>query len=299
MKSLMLPRWQLPWPLPALTAWALAWALFLAMRGHGALWAGVAAALLGGCMAWLWTDRPWRRGLIFSGFPLSLLLSGLASQLAALTHLSLSSAAWLLPLLLLASIYPVQAWRDAPMFPTPALALLGLAEATALPAHSRLLDAGCGLGHGLQALRSACPAAQIEGIERSWPLRALAGWRCPWATVRQGDMWAADWGGYQLVYLFQRPESMAAAWAKAQRQMAPGSWLASLEFAVADRAPDAALGQASDKPLWLYRIPGEAADGAEVDRALDAQPRAAAAEKTPGRQPARAGNGALRHRHTA
>jgi hypothetical protein len=33
-------------------------------------------------------------------------------------------------------------------------------------------------------------------------------------------MWRADWSGYQLVYLFQRPESMARAWAKGCAEMA-------------------------------------------------------------------------------
>ena len=32
-----------------------------------------------------------------------------------------------------------------------------------------------------------------------------------WFTGRRGDIWAADWSGYELVYLFQRPESMARA----------------------------------------------------------------------------------------
>ena len=52
------------------------------------------------------------------------------------------------------------------------------------------------------------------------PLRWLCARRCPWARVAQGDLWRADWSGYQLVYLFQRPESMARAWAKGCAEMA-------------------------------------------------------------------------------
>jgi hypothetical protein len=64
----------------------------------------------------------------------------------------------------------------------------------------------------------------------------------------------ADWGRYQLVYLFQRPESMARAMAKAQAEMAPGSWLVSLEFAVPGVPPHAQLHVPGGRPVWLYRM---------------------------------------------
>jgi hypothetical protein len=80
------------------------------------------------------------------------------------------------------------------------------------------------------ALRAAYPTARLVGIEWSWPLRLVCALRCPWAQVRQGDIWRADWRPYDLVYLFQRPESMPRALAKAAAQMRPGSWLVSLEF---------------------------------------------------------------------
>ena len=168
--SRWLPRSHLPWPLPALAAWGLAWGLYLGLHAVSPLLATSAGLLLSAAMAWAgaWAgaDSSWRRGLMAGGFPLSLALSGPASLL------------WLLPLALLLVIYPVQAWRDAPMFPTPAAALEGLADATHLAPGARVLDAGCGLGHGLRALQSALPGARIEGIERSWPLAGLALWRC-------------------------------------------------------------------------------------------------------------------------
>jgi hypothetical protein len=70
----------------------------------------------------------------------------------------------------------------------------------------------------------------------------------------RGDMWAASWADADLVYLFQRPESMARAWAKAEREMAPGSWLVSLEFEIAARTPVARLEGAGGRPVWVYRI---------------------------------------------
>jgi len=118
-----------------------------------------------------------------------------------------------------------------------------------------VLDAGCGLGDGLKALRAAYPQAELHGLEWSWPLRALCALRCPWARVRQGDIWRADWSGYALVYLFQRPESMPRAAAKALDELQPGAWLVSLEFEAADLPAVARLQAPDGRPVWLYQMP--------------------------------------------
>lgn len=274
MNWVTLPRWHLVWPAPALAAWALAWVAFVLLRQASPSAALLAGLAVGAAAAWAWPGSRWRRAFIGLGFPLSLLLSGLAG--------GLSPWAWALALLALALIYPLQAWRDAPMFPTPAGALHGLGEATQLPAGAHVLDAGCGMGHGLRALRQALPGQRIEGTERSWPLAGLCKLRCPWARVRQGDMWREDWRRLHLVYLFQRPESMARAWAKAQAEMAPGSWLASLEFEVPGREADIALRTVPGKPVWLYRV-------GQPSGRVAAQSGAVAADKTTERSPFKAG----------
>ena len=237
---------RMPWPLPALLAWAGAWLLFVALqRVVSPVVALVAASALGtaaGVLGGSW----WRRGLIAAGFPLSLALLGVAS---------LPTWAWLVPLALLLLVYPLNAWRDAPLFPTPRNALQGLAAHAPLPPGARVLDAGCGLGDGLKALRQAYPDADLQGLEWSWPLRWLCAVRCPWARVRRADMWKADWSTYPVVYVFQRPESMARAAAKATAEMAPGSWLVSLEFAVPGVVPTAQLQPPGGKTVWLYRVP--------------------------------------------
>ena len=238
--------WPLPWPLPALLAWGGAWAVFVLLLQLGL--PGMLALLLAtacGAACSLWGATWWRRGLIAAGFPLSLALSG---------TLALPAWAWLLPLALFLLVYPLNAWRDAPLFPTPAQALQGLAAVVPLAPGARVLDAGCGLGHGLQALRLAYPQAQLHGLEWSWPLRAACALRCPWARVRQGDIWRADWSSYALVYLFQRPESMPRALAKARAQMAPGSWLVSLEFEVPGVLATGRLEAPDGRPVWLYRV---------------------------------------------
>lgn len=238
---------RLAWPLPALAAWALCWALFLALRQvqAGALPAFALAALLGLVLAGLGATR-WRRIFMAAGFPLSLAASGFAG--------GLPGWAWLLPLALLALLYPVNAWRDAPVFPTPRGALQGLDRLAPLAPGACVVDAGCGLGDGLIELRRAYPQAQLVGLEWSWPLRLLCAWRCRFATLRRADIWAADWSGADLVYLFQRPDSMARAFEKARRELRPGGWLASLEFAVPGVAADARLEAAAGRPVWLYRI---------------------------------------------
>src|SRR6185369_12336878 len=101
--------------------------------------------------------------------------------------------------------------------------LSGIDAHITLPPGASVLDAGCGLGHGLQALRAAWPQARVAGIERSGALAFLSRLRCPWARVERGDMWAASWAAHDLVYLFQRPESMARAFAKAESEMRSGS----------------------------------------------------------------------------
>jgi SAM-dependent methyltransferase len=206
----------------------------------------LAASLLAASTA-LTVSTAWRRVFMAAGFPLSLLASGLAGELVAW--------AWLLPLVLLALLYPVQSWRDAPLFPTPAGGLHGLAALAPLPAQASVVDAGCGLGAGLRELRNEYPAARIEGLEWSWPLRLACAWRCRFAHVRRADIWAASWSAHDMVYLFQRPESMARAAEKAGRELKPGAWMASLEFDVPTLQAQQVLHCADGRRVWLYQTP--------------------------------------------
>ena len=239
---------RVPWPLPALLAWGAAWGVYWLLGRVDVMPASVPliAAVALGLVLSLAGDCWWRRALIAAGFPLSLVMTG-ATVLPAW--------GWLVLLVSLALIYPLNAWRDAPLFPTPSKSLTSLGKSAPLSAGALVLDAGCGLGHGLSALRDAYPAAQLHGIEWSWPLRALCALRCPWASVSQGDLWRADWGAYALVYLFQRPESMPRAVVKAVAEMRHGSWLASLEFEARDLLAEAVLTVPDGRPLWLYRAP--------------------------------------------
>lgn len=240
-----------PWPLPALACWGVGWAVWLVWQAaagppSAGLMAGTAAAA---GLAWAVCSGPWRRAIAAAGFPLSALTAGATGAGAALP-----SWPWLMALLPMLAAYPLRAWRDAPFFPTPPGALAGLPQVVGTP--RQVLDAGCGLGHGLLALRRLWPEACLCGVEWSPLLALLAAVRCRDAKVARADMWAASWAAHDLVYLFQRPESMARAHAKAAAEMAPGSWLVSLEFSVPGRSPVACLEGARRRPLWVYQPAG-------------------------------------------
>lgn len=244
-----------PWPLPALIIWGLCWVLHLFLLRRGLDAASVVGLSL--LVSLLLSSRVkgwWRKLVTILGYPLSLLLLSFAS--------GSMSWLWLLPLVLLLLLYPLTAWRDAPLFPTPEGALDDLPEVAVLEPGAKILDAGCGLGHGLEALRRAYPLAELRGIEMS---RALV-WACRWRTrhwtskvqIERGDIWQHDWSGYDLVYLFQRPESMPRAIDKARAEMKPGAYLVSLEFEAQGVQALAKLEgdeQAGGKTVWVYRLP--------------------------------------------
>jgi hypothetical protein len=232
----------LRWPLPALLAWAAGWLLWHSLQSPWDLPVStLPVALAIGCVR----GRT-RRAVLLLGWLLSLWLLIGSDRLPAWI--------WLIALGALLLAYPISAWRDAPVFPTPAGALDPLAQRVHLPAQACVLDAGCGTGAGLKALRRAFPQARHHGIERSLVLTLWARLRCPWAVIFHGDIWQQSWAGSSLVYLFQRPESMQRAWEKACREMTDGSWLVSLEFRIEGQRPQASWPLGPGKRLWLYKI---------------------------------------------
>ena len=229
-------------------SWGAAWVicLLVGLAGFDAVVAfggGLTASLL---LA-LHCGGRWRRAITAIGFPLSAWALGGAAGLPAWL--------WLLLLLPLLAVYPMRAWRDAPFFPTPAQALQGLSSVVT-QAPTKVLDVGCGLGHGLAALHALWPRAAVHGVESSGPLAWLATRRCPYAHIERRDMWAADWSTHDLVYAFQRPDNMARLWAKVERELKPGAWLVSLEFPVpGDVAAYARLVCPDGRDLWIYQTP--------------------------------------------
>lgn len=256
--------WQ--WPLTALACWGASWAGWAALQAAGltGAWASAAAMVINTALGA--RIRPgWRGAIVVLGWPLSLALLAPGARLPPLT--------WLLLLAILLGLYPLRAWQDAPWYPTPRGALAGLASLTRWRAGTvapRILDAGCGTGAGLRELRREYPGATLVGIEWSRSLWLLCRWRCGFANVRRADLWKTSWAEFDLVYLFQRPESLALALAKAQQEMRPGSWLASLEFAHAHQVPSGVLRADGARPVWLYLL--------SPDGTPDQAPRKAPAE---------------------
>jgi len=235
-------RW-LHWPLPAFLSWAMAWIVFVAFLRIGGNWAGLLMGAATGAALALLQTRRWRRVIVALGFPLSILTLSTA----------VPAWAWLLPAGLLLLVYPASTWRDAPLFPTPRGALDELPKVAPLPEGAAILDLGCGLGHGLRELHRAYPQAKLTGVEWSRPLAWACARLCPWASVERGDMWERDWTGFQMVYVFQRPESMERVWTQATLELAPGAWLVSLDFEVPGREPHARLSLPSGQQLWIYQ----------------------------------------------
>lgn len=238
------------WPLPALGAWLLCWASYHALLLAGVPWSmGWTAACALGVVCARWASSPWRRVCVAAGFPLSWALMGQFQGQGPLEAIG-----WLVPLAVLFSLYPLSAWSDAPLFPTPINALHGLAQRAPLRANAQVLDAGCGLGAGLRALSAQYPLAQLSGWEWSFPLAWLCAKRLPKVEVRQADMWGQDWSPFEMVYLFQRPETMPRAVHKAKNELKPGAYLVSLEFEAPGLTSLARLDNVAGKPVWIYRM---------------------------------------------
>lgn len=108
---------------------------------------------------------------------------------------------------------------------------------TLLPAGAgcSFIDLGCGLGGPIAHLARARPEGAFLGVESS-PLPWLVAWLRnlgrPRVRILLGSLWDQDLSGFDVVYAFLSPEPMAALWAKAAKEMKPGSLLVSHSFEV-------------------------------------------------------------------
>jgi SAM-dependent methyltransferase len=102
-------------------------------------------------------------------------------------------------------------------------------------------DLGAGLGGPLAFLARARPDSRFYGVEASpltWLAARLRTLPCRGnCSVRWGSLWREDLGRYDVVYAFLSPAPMPALWAKAVREMKPGSLLVSNSFTVPGQEP--------------------------------------------------------------
>ena len=128
------------------------------------------------------------------------------------------------------------------------------------PGMVRFVDLGAGLGGPLAFLAKARPDGFFLGVETS-------PFSCAWAWLRTlsvrsnckvhcSSLWNVDLGGYEVVYAFLSPAPMAELWAKAEREMRPGTVFVSNTFEVPGRRPQEVLPLPGRKDacLWVYRL---------------------------------------------
>lgn len=108
------------------------------------------------------------------------------------------------------------------------------------PSGFRFVDLGCGFGGPVAHLAKARPDGIFVGVEAS-PFTWLVAWlRClPRANTHicLGSLWRMDLAEFDVVYAFLSPVPMPALWAKARREMRPGSRFISHSFDVPNETP--------------------------------------------------------------
>lgn len=283
---------RIPWPLPPLLVWLLAWGAYLVLvqAGQGP---GTAAVLisLAGCLAARWGQSRGRRLIIGLGFPLSWLWLADWATLAA--------PLWLLPLAVLLLLYPPSAWRLHDPAAEPDFG--PLRERLELPPMARIVAVGPlpGLPNGqplgplLRALERAFPDARCTGLCPSWADWLWAHLSGSQARLLRTDPWRSDWSACELLLLAlalplpqpqptpasaavpgaSKPTSPAspltaanaghaehhaaleAAVQKAARELPPGAWLGSLGQALPGCQPSLEWPCPQGGTLWLYQTP--------------------------------------------
>lgn len=232
------------WPAGVASTWLISWvsAIALAPLLHPLITGSAAGAMLSTT-----SQKKWRKAMIAMGFPFSYAILDLQGDVMAWI--------WLAPVIALLAIYPPRLWTDAPMFPTPKRSIAGLSKRLKLEDGAKILDAGCGMGHAIAALHEEFPKARLFGSEQSWLTSRMAKHSHKYAAIEQCDMWQQDWGQFDMIYVFHRPDTMSRAMQKACEQLHSGAWMASLEFKDDDYIPDLVWHNKGEKPIYLYRMP--------------------------------------------
>ena len=124
----------------------------------------------------------------------------------------------------------------------------------------KVLDIGSGTGAMLKLLARLRPDWALQGVETApapfWisrqRLRHLRN-----VTVDRHDFWQKSLRDFDVVYAFLSPVPMRALWAKAVREMRPGTLLVSNTFEIPNIEPEKRIqvGDARHTQLLFYRMP--------------------------------------------
>lgn len=186
----------------------------------------------------------------------------LALPAAFAWQLSHPLPAWLWPSLLgiLLLIYGGGLFTRVPLYLSRRSAWEALHRILETEGAQRVADLGAGLGDPACYLAKRAPHRQLTGIEAS-PLVWLVAWLRSLGKanldLRFGSLWTLDLHPFDVVHAFLSPAPMTRLWAKACREMRPGSLLVSHTFEIPGVPWEARipLPGRPDAALLLYRIP--------------------------------------------
>ncbi|MDF1609503.1 hypothetical protein PZ897_15055 [Hoeflea sp. YIM 152468] len=129
----------------------------------------------------------------------------------------------------------------------------------------RFTDLGSGLGGVVRSLAGGGGRARgVESAPMVWLLSAILSKIQRRGQILRQDIWVTDLSREDIVYAFLSPEPMPALYAKATREMKPGSLLVCNSFAVPGIVPDETweLSDRRKTRLYLYEMKSRApADG--------------------------------------
>lgn len=188
------------------------------------------------------------------------IIHGLFMPMVWWTHTLAIDPLWFLAaFMLLLMVYRGALSGQVPLYFSNPATVQALAELIDQRESPRMLDLGAGVGSTVIPLADHLPNTQFTGVENA-PLTWLAGRLLslgrPNLTWRWGDLWQTSLTGYDVVYAFLSPAPMAELWAKAQREMTPGSLFVSNSFPVPGLAPTQVIEPdcTPARPLYCYRL---------------------------------------------
>lgn len=178
----------------------------------------------------------WGMGLYWKLFQFAL-------PMAIWVQFSLAVPMWVHPLLLfiLLLIYGGGVSTRAPLYNSGSACWKALLEFIPDTDGIKFIDLGAGLGGPLAYIAKHRQNAILLGVEASplvWLIGRLRTMRFKKnCTFRLGSIWKTDLRSADIVYAFLSPAPMRELWAKAKREMRPGTILISHSFMIPEQNP--------------------------------------------------------------